>query len=262
MVLFLQVMVRSLLRVRGAAKVNTQEMRLVLKRAAVKILVSSLLSQFKKSGRESIVELVERHLFTCVHGIPLLNSAHLVAEVTDFVANAEQLLKEIAIMTNTLGSMRPLLESAEITQLLVVLRGLPEAQLMSTPMKLLKHIEKDIADVWNDKNTDKEAVLRLANKSLGEFALPADCHVGVPLFVTCFGPSVFKCMCGKEFGDVNTIDLDDAKAVEELKRNRNMHFVDVFGSDQNGYPTTTSAHCRFVFFFCCVVFCCFDYVLF
>jgi hypothetical protein len=68
-------------------------------------------------------------------------------------------------------------------------------------------------------------------------------------------------MCGTEFGDVNTIDLDDAKAVEELKRNRNMHFVDVFGSDQNGYPTATSAHCRFVFLVV-LMFCYFDYFCF
>lgn len=252
---FLATMVRILKRQK--VPVDEAAIRLLLKRSALRILMSSVISLAKKDQAGAVRERIESLLYERCNGIlPVRGcaaNASCLSGYNTFVANAEGLLADMSRMSKTLhqaqDAVEPLVHDKEVALVLLRLLELEDSAFIVSLKALIDRLNSTplFTVIWNSPTVaasikDWDAV-KAAEDRLSGFA-PVDVqHDGVSPFVTCFGPSVFECICGYRFGDAAVINLDDAVQVEALKKRRNQHFEEVYRSDANGYPTATSGHC-------------------
>eukprot|EP01124_Arcella_intermedia_P023670 TRINITY_DN3806_c0_g1_i1.p1 TRINITY_DN3806_c0_g1~~TRINITY_DN3806_c0_g1_i1.p1 ORF type:complete len:955 (+),score=131.27 TRINITY_DN3806_c0_g1_i1:107-2971(+) len=251
---FLAVVVRVLLRQK--APLDEKAVRLSLKRSALRVLLVALLGQAKKERGCSLVrDRIEGLLYQRLRGIlPVRGSAREVVCLEgyrSFVASSEALLADMARTSQALPSAlaQPLIHDKEMTATLLLLLGLEDKNLIVSVKALLETLCKSaqFASIWNNASPDPAVLqwdcLSATEKQLGVFSECDKVHREVSPFLTCFGPSVFRCICGVEFGKPAEVNLDEPAQVEALKLCRNRHFQEVYQSDANGYPTATSAHC-------------------
>eukprot|EP00466_Bigelowiella_natans_P001546 jgi/Bigna1/89672/estExt_fgenesh1_pg.C_530074 len=168
---------------------------------------------------------------------------------------ASQLCEEIKRLEYALGleQGRGLMTPEEATLLCVVMRNCKENWLVGTEVMVEKLVSSNavLKKMWNcggssanDQKTmvtSRDVLAAIEAKFEGYFPEPQKhSEKKVPLFITPFGPSVYRCACGVWFGDPKQPINDEI--LEKMKKARNVHFQNVYGSDANGYPTAKSSH--------------------
>ena len=242
---------------RTGTRLGTPTLLRVARRALLKTVVAAATKIAKGDGGEGghLRALLDQLLFDTFHGIAIAGTSKVlglpelapmleagVGYVTPRRIEAECARTAAALCCYAL--VRP----EDITALLVLLRGRGTSSWRVMVEPLLQELaatRPGFRTMWA-QTTAEASVARpqqQAERQLtGHFATEPTSHGGLPWpgFVSCLGPSVYRCKCGLAFGDPErALTRSGAQA---LKERRNAHFAEVFAADALGYPTKTSVH--------------------
>lgn len=226
---------RTLLR---EGRATPAQVAAIAKRALVKAVVGDAVAA-DKTAPGSVHEEVLGALYANFHGIPTLRGARLATATPSFVRDVATARKRIE---RDVGAS--LLSSAELTVVLHALLGkdLRQFTAESAVAHLLEHAPA-FASVWRGEGAGD--ALALLNERFAPYASGVDLdepHVaGVPPFATTYGPSVYRCTCGKMFGDPT--DALTPERVLALARARGEHFRAVYRAPEaSWYPGDGTLH--------------------
>jgi hypothetical protein len=228
---------RTLLR---EGRATRPQVRSIARRSLVKALVADAVAA-EKTSPGSVQPTLLGMLYENFHGIPTLNGGRIVTQWPSFardVSAARQRLER--------SLEAPLLTSAEQAAVLHALLGLDLRQFTAESA-----VERLLADspafrsVWHGKEPGD--VLALLNARFTAYLDPIDWtdpHLSqAPPFATTYGPSVYRCVCGYEFGDPADVLTDEA--LLNLAYARWEHFRTVYRARGEGwYPGEGTLHCN------------------
>ncbi|MDP2439201.1 MAG: hypothetical protein Q8P67_25920 [archaeon] len=227
--------------------------RAVLRKLIAKFLLNGILAFTHHSGNPSVRKVVEQHCMDTYHDIALQHSGRLCSfsealylfKIGDELAKV--ILDEVSTTSRALGLDCGFSDN-DTTLVLAFARAVSNWAVSSEAL-LNKCLHcKWVSGLWQpsapatasstaSSASTAENGVEILNKDYAVYFEHDDVHRQYVPFVTCQGPSTWRCVCGLWFGNPN-----DPLDSDQIKRNRNSHFVAVFASDPNGYPTATSAH--------------------
>ena len=216
------------------------------RQSLIKMIVGEVLKFSKaKEGVENTKEKFDRDITSMIYesnyGIPIRGSSKTVKLVDvlklfftyDIVDVYKRIIGDFEIDT--------LLTDSMITVILYKLMSISKKDMVSFQVEsLISLLMKTdyFAQIWNT-NYEPEFKEILEQPHDG-FHKSDDAHSRGTVFVTPYGPSVYRCECGRQFGDPTkevTIEYSD-----HVKKERNLHFKDVYGSNNEGYTQDKSSH--------------------
>lgn len=135
-----------------------------------------------------------------------------------------------------------LITDNELTMLCLILSQRARFSWLTGVEKLLTDLMKSsqFKEIWDNSTiVTFDMVKKYSDEIATVYHEKPDYHNQIPKFVTPFGPSVWYCSCGYQFGDYNKTVTHDYCV--QIKYTRTDHFSEVYGTDINGYPTKTSS---------------------
>jgi hypothetical protein len=224
----------------------------ITRRGYLKILLDCILVYAKKN-ESKMNDLLESLLYDCPLGIPIIGTTKLVtaSQLEVFVEKSlnARLVENCTRTAKALG-VTTILYDEELTLLLGAVyqysltRGRSAWHVRTED--LITRLKKTpmFKTSWDHDGTDSGVFSSEEFASVGKIISDgyhvAYCAGQTVPFVTPMGPSVYRATCGKVFGNPSSEVTDEY--AEAMKKRRNEYFVQVYGSDGNGYPTKTSSN--------------------
>jgi hypothetical protein len=226
---------RTLLR---AGRAPRAQVRAIARRALVKALVTDAVAE-AKAAPDTVEGGILGMLYESFHGIPKLNGGRIA---TRWPAFARDVSADRRRLERYLEA--PLLTSDEQTVVLHALLALDLRQFTAESA-----VERLLADspafraVWRSESPG--SVLALLNERFAAYQDPIDWsdphRSQLPPFATTYGPSVYRCVCGHEFGDPAGELTDESLLALGLERQK--HFRAVYRASGEGwYPGAGTLH--------------------
>lgn len=225
---------RTLLREKRATPARV---RAIARRSLLKTLVGDALIA-EKAAPGTVRPAIEEMLYRTFFGIPVLNSGRVPEEWPSFFRDQHAARERLE---RALGA--PLLTAEERAVVLRALLPLDLRQFSAeSAITLLQEKDPAFRAVW--RGEDPGDVVALLNQRFAAYQKgihAEDPHLKVPPFVTTYGPSVFRCLCGERFGDPSKPLT--AEALLALTKARTAHFKSVYRARGEGwYPNEGTLH--------------------
>jgi len=215
------------------------------RQSLIKMIVAEVL-KFSKAKpedtqtKEWFDDIVINLLYKCNSNIPIKGTAQAI-KIIDFL---KQFFKSetVDVYTRIIGDLEvpALLSDSMVTTLIYKLFTISKKDMVRYQVESLLSCMKEtpyIADVWNGKEIDFKPIIE---KPYEGFHVPDDPHSRGTPFATPYGPSVYFCECGEQFGDpTKEVTPEYSEMVKNL---RNAHFQEVYGANKEGYPQPKSSH--------------------
>ncbi len=238
--------IRTLLNGPSLAKKNPGTLINIVQQSYIKTLITNFLIYIKQKGQDNFTNMIHSLLYDVILDIPIEKTGHMVENIPllDMKLIIEEFTRvenEIEIPEGTLTSTIGNINTVALYNLLTFNNNLTSYKAESLIIELLKN--KIFQNMWNGKLPSSDETKEMVNSYLGGYYTypDGDVHNDITvLFATPFGPSVYKCCCGLQFGDYNKPLT--AEYAEQMKKKRNAHFRQIYASDENGYPTKRSIH--------------------
>jgi hypothetical protein len=249
-----------------SARLSPDTLRLVVRRSLLKTILGAA-ARFAKQNDETeegirsngLTQKLDSLVFDQQLGIPVAGTAKLISlpqlggivEQVVQHTNIPEIIEDAERTATALGGGL-LVSDAELTMSLLLLRQRAEGLWRTLIEPLLTELKEDSSvfrSLWDAPThasvtaTAPDKVQEFANLQLtGSFVVEPEEHARIswPGFATPFGPSVYRCKCGCVFGDPNE-ELTE-ETLLALRQSRNCHFAKMFVANENGYPTSRSAH--------------------
>lgn len=229
------VIARTLLREGRCAR---EQVARIARRALVKQLVGDAVAT-EKTAPGTVHKAIMAMLYDNLYGIPRLHGGRLV---TVWPAFARDITEARLRLERDLGAA--IASPDDVTVVLNALLSLDLRQYTAeSAVEKLKAGDLDFRAVWNsDAKVDALGVLDLRFIDYAESLDMRDPHYGAVIpFATTLGPSVYRCVCGRQFGDPAKELTDDA--LKALADARSKHFHDVYRAKAEAwYPAKGTLH--------------------
>ncbi|MFT4978785.1 MAG: hypothetical protein ACI8S6_004695, partial [Myxococcota bacterium] len=227
---------RTLLR---EERLTEESARALSRQARINVVVRCAIGA-EKATPGTVPVALNRALYDNFHGIPRYNGGRVVTEQLDFVrdvSEAEARLKRI------LGG--DLLTAEEHTAVLYAMLPYDLRQFSAEALVMKLRAESEVFQaVWD--GAEIPDVVSTLNERFAAYSVGidwSDPHLSVPVpFATTAGPSVYRCVCGASFGDLDAPLTEETLA--ELHAARRAHFQSVYrvASKDSWYPCDGSLH--------------------
>jgi hypothetical protein len=234
---------------------NIIHLRQMVRHSWIKLIIEHFLTLGKKDNGKGahVITFLNSILYELSYNlIPIENTGKIVDFQRDFVKSFkdnmsyisfEHLLMDAQRTARILGfSENVFITPNELTMLCLICLRRPQFTWQVTLDLLITQmlLDTNFKQMWqNTIVVTDEMVNKYSNKIFESFYKQEMNHDMIPQFVTPYGPSVYYCLCGIQFG--NPSDKITESVIDNLKKNRNEHFQKVFGTKQDGYPSKTSA---------------------
>lgn len=211
----------------------------------IKMIVAEVLKFSKAKSedaqtKELFDDIVINLLYKCNSNIPIKGTAQTIKTI-DFLKKFFK-SETVDVYTRIIGDLEvpALLSDSMVTTLIYKLLTISKKEMVCYQVESLLSCMREtpyIADCWDGKEIDFKPILE---KPYEGFHVPDDPHSRGTPFATPYGPSVYFCECGEQFGDP-TKEVTPEYA-ETIKKVRNAHFQGVYGASKDGYPQPKSSH--------------------
>ncbi len=213
----------------------------VARRAVIGAVVADTIAAEKRTPG-SIPMTLSGLLFDNFHGIPRLNGGRILAARPDFIRDFDAAL--LRLVSDLGGEV--LLSTAELTAILHILTSYDLRQFSAEGLlKTLLDDSEELNAVYSGE--DVGDVVALLNQRFAAYAEGIDWsdphYAAAPSFVTTWGPSVYRCICGEWFGDPSA--AVDERSLASLRSARMAHFRSVYRVEAKGdtwYPGDGTLH--------------------
>ncbi len=224
---------RTLLR---EGRMTPPQVRTIARRALMKVLVGGAVASEKEAPDTVQIALLDL-LYDNFHGIPKLNGGRLVTQWPSFSADVSAARRRIE---DSLGET--LLTPRDITIVLHAMLSINLRQYSAeSALSHMLTMSPELLAVWDSE--DPGDVIALLNERFAAYQMidHSDKHMQVPPFATTYGPSVYRCHCGENFGDPTTALTPEVLLA--LSTARRDHFHTVYRtSKEKWYPAEGTLH--------------------